>query len=168
MEITRKIPIMNYSVPNPSGESKYVKCALTPYFTNSIRELVKTGGMCVCIHHTISDYRYQILGNKYNELSIVDIIGNISSFDEENMEITINIDDSHFEEGDSRYIDKSKIDNYELFMRSKSSIHHNYDAESGDNLEVHIERLIGFDLVYNENKVMEEESQDDEDVIENE
>lgn len=148
MEITRKIPTMKYRVPRPDGTSVDTELTITPYFVSSIEELVKSNRMCVCIHHTLSDYRYQILGNKYDELSPIDVIGNLKSFDNGTMEVVINIDDSHFEEGDSRYIDASKIDKYNLFMRSKSSIHHKEDGAPDDNLEVHIDRIIGFDLVY--------------------
>ena len=33
-------------------------------------------------------------------------------------------------------------------MRSMYSIHHSEDAEPSDDLEAHMDRLIGFDLVY--------------------
>ena len=72
MEITRKIPTMKYQVPRPDGTSIDTELTITPYFVSSIEELVKSNRMCVCIHHTLNDYRYQILGNKYDEQSEVD------------------------------------------------------------------------------------------------
>ena len=148
MEIVRKIPTIKYQVPNPTGDDKKASLVVTPYFINSIEELVKSNRKCVCIHHTLSDYRYETLGTKYNELSLIDVVGTIKSFNQETMEITIEIDDEYFEEGNSRYIDATKIDFYHLFMRSMYSIHHSEDGEPSNNLEAHTDRLIGFDLVY--------------------
>lgn len=143
MEIVRKIPDSISFIDLVKGEQR-VPIRYTPYFVSSIEEFVKTGQMSVCIHHTVPDYKYQILGNKYYEISPIDTVGNIISFNNDTMEVIISIDDSYFEDSNSKYIDKNKLDLYDLSLRSIQSVHH--DINDGS-LYATIDRLIGFDLI---------------------